>query len=282
VLISATGRAQLVDFGLAAVTQGADDESANPRTIDYAGLERATGVRKDDPRSDVFFNGCMFYQMLAGVPPLSETRDRLHRLSNSRYQDVKPVSEIDPDLPRRIVMIVRKAMELNPEKRYQTQTEMLADLRVTRKRLKEGDLADGDDLENGNVAAPLGPTKSVMIVESNPNMQDVFRRRLKKEGYRVLVMRNPSLAALRFEQEPNVADCVVFSCLDLGSQGVEAFNQFGRMAATKHIPAILLLDKKQQSWKDQADQTGQRVVLTMPVKMKQLREILRHMLQPAS
>jgi CheY-like chemotaxis protein len=224
----------------------------------------------------------MFYQMLTGVPPLAETRDRLHRLSNSRYQDVKPVSEIDPDLPRRIVMIVHKAMELNPEKRYQTQTEMLTDLRVTRKRLKEGDLADGEDLENGNVAAPLGPTKSVMIVESNPNMQDVFRRRLKKEGYRVLVMRNPSLAALRFEQEPNVADCVVFSCLDLGSQGVEAFNHFGRMAATKHIPAILLLDKKQQSWKDQADQTGQRVVLTMPVKMKQLREILRHMLQAAS
>ena len=49
VLVSSRGQSKLVDFGLAAAEGQEDDETANPRTIDYAGLERATGVRKDDP-----------------------------------------------------------------------------------------------------------------------------------------------------------------------------------------------------------------------------------------
>ena len=44
--------------------------SITARTIDYVGLERATGVKKDDLRSDLFFAGCIFYHILTGVPPL--------------------------------------------------------------------------------------------------------------------------------------------------------------------------------------------------------------------
>ena len=83
VLISADGRPQLVDFGLAGVD---DADETNPRTIDYAGLERATGTRKDDSRSDIYFAGCMYYHMLSGKAPLSETRDRVKRLSISRFK----------------------------------------------------------------------------------------------------------------------------------------------------------------------------------------------------
>ena len=69
---------KLVDFGLAAMDDSANDGSdadlPNTRTIDYAALERATGVKKDDTRSDIYFLGCMFYQMLTGRPPLAETQ----------------------------------------------------------------------------------------------------------------------------------------------------------------------------------------------------------------
>jgi serine/threonine-protein kinase len=277
VLVSSSGRAKLVDFGLAAATEGDNvEEITNPRTIDYAGLERATGVRKDDPRSDIFFNGCMFYQMLTGQPPLSETRDRLQRLSNSRFQEIKPVDRVDPELPRRLTMIVRKAMELNPEKRYQSQNEMLLDLRAAARQLKEGRLDRDEDLESARV--PLGPPKSVMIVESNPRRQDRFRALLKKEGYRALVMRDPGLALQRFERERNVADCVVFSCLDLGSQGLDAFNRFTQLTSARDTPAILLLDKKQQHWQSQADAQQHRIVLTMPVTARQLRRLLQKLI----
>ena len=66
VLISSHGVAQLVDFGLAAATGKSAkgvEEHPNPRAIDYAGLERVTGVRKDDKRSDIYFLGCMYYNL---------------------------------------------------------------------------------------------------------------------------------------------------------------------------------------------------------------------------
>ena len=48
VLLSTKGQAKLVDFGLAAVnTEGAGDDGFNPRSIDYAGLEKTTNVRRD-------------------------------------------------------------------------------------------------------------------------------------------------------------------------------------------------------------------------------------------
>ena len=34
---------------------GGVNENFNPRSIDYAGLERSTGVRRNDPRSDLYF-----------------------------------------------------------------------------------------------------------------------------------------------------------------------------------------------------------------------------------
>ena len=72
VLVSSRGQAKLVDFGLAGIDEAvADDALAdmpNTRTIDYAALERATGVRKDDTRSDIYFLGCIFYHMLTAWP----------------------------------------------------------------------------------------------------------------------------------------------------------------------------------------------------------------------
>ena len=109
VLVSSEGEAQLVDFGLAGLgATDADDavESENPRTIDYAGLERATNVRKDDTRSDIFFVGCMFYQLLCGQPAISETRDRAQRLNKSRYQEIRPIVEVAPELPLALVRVV--------------------------------------------------------------------------------------------------------------------------------------------------------------------------------
>ena len=59
VLVSAKGRAKLVDFGLASFAESAgkkNDELGKLRTVEYAALEVAGGVRGDDVRSDVFFS----------------------------------------------------------------------------------------------------------------------------------------------------------------------------------------------------------------------------------
>src|SRR5262249_6007185 len=58
VLISSRQEAKLTDFGLAAVFAGIGrEEEQVDRTVDYAGLERATGVKHGDIRSDIYFLG---------------------------------------------------------------------------------------------------------------------------------------------------------------------------------------------------------------------------------
>ena len=121
VLISSLGQAKLLDFGLAGADPNSSDAELakleNPRTIDYAALERTTGVRKDDLRSDIFFLGCIYYHMLSGKPALEETPDRLARLSRNRFDAMVPITDHMPELPNDIVAVVNKATKLDPDKR---------------------------------------------------------------------------------------------------------------------------------------------------------------------
>jgi len=292
VLVTSRGRAKLVDFGLAAIIdsmrEGIAEESITARTIDYVGLERASGVKKDDLRSDLFFAGCIFYHILTGVPPLLETRDRMMRLSAQRFTEVRPILAIDPTIPRSIVTVVQKAMELNSEKRYQRATEMLNDLKLVQKRLEEG-TADVDLPLAGPATAAAagvpadqeGAGKTVMIVESKAEMQDDLRERLKKRGYRVLIIGNAERAVARFnEYDPPPADCVVFSAPELGESALQAFNTFASLDYTKHIPAILLIDRKQAGEVVSSNLNEHRIMLTMPLKVRELRETLVKLLTP--
>jgi serine/threonine-protein kinase len=296
VLISSHGQAKLVDFGLAAIGEGWDDgsgESRSTRAIDYAGLERATGVRKDDTRSDIYFCGCMFYHMLSGEPPLIETRDRLQRLSKKRFLAVKPIHHIDPSLPPSIVAVVNKAMAAHPEHRYQTPGEMVADLQVAAKKLIRESPGAGDDPQQDQerenrkrLAATLmrtiKPKHSLMVVESAVEMQDALRDGFKRAGYRVLLTSDPRHALNRFRQNDHTADAVLFSCQQIGEAALTAFNEFGEPdEKTAKVPAILLLDEKQQGWKEKArHQDRHRVVLTMPITLKQLRAELAKLVPP--
>jgi len=296
VLISSTGQAKLVDFGLAAIGEGWDDgsgEARSTRAIDYAGLERATGVRKDDTRSDIFFCGCMFYHMLTGEPPLLETRDRLQRLSKSRFLASKPVHHVDSSLPHPIVAVVNKAMSVAPNQRYQTPGEMVAELQHAAKKLIRG-LQDADDQgqpgkdhENRKRLADtlrrtIKPTHSLMVVESAAEMQDALRDGFKRAGYRVLLTSDPKHAVTRFRQNNHTADAIIFSCQHIGEEALAAFNDFGEPdQKTAQVPAILLLDEKQGGWKDKArHQHRHRVVLTMPITLKQLRAEMAKLVPP--
>lgn len=279
VLITGTGRAKLVDFGLATMIGEIDDEFEgvqNPRSVDYAGLERSTRVDRNDVRSDLYFTGCMLYAMLSGRAPLVDTRDRIKRMSLERFRGVVPISKCVPDLPSPVVAVVHKAMELNPSRRYQNPTELLRDLKKASKRVEDGDIRPVRNPERGfdREITDEGQSRRVMIIESRVPMQDLFRKKLKERGYRVLVFGHPDRAIQRFEDDQEVADCVIFCASDLGVKALEAFNQFGENELTKQIPAILFVDQNQQSLVEHADVSRHRVILSMPIRLRQLRSIL--------
>jgi len=280
VIVSSDGEAKLVDFGLAGLGASNSEEAsevANPRTIDYAGLERATNVRKDDTRSDIFFCGCIFYQLLCGKPAIAETRDRAQRLNKSRYQDIKSINEIDPDLPLPLVRVVNKALEFDPERRYQTPAEMLTDLKLAVKRVKDqrdNTSETPDDVGPLEGHGPDGQPRKLMIVESVTKMQDLFRALFKKRGYRVLVTSDPERLFQQFYDNNKTADVLLLSTGHVGLPVVEAFNRIGEEAATKHVPVVLLLGEPHSKLLDKANAGKGRLVVQMPVKSRELRKAI--------
>ena len=270
--------AKLVDFGLAGV-QGAEEAEAegfSRRTIDYAGLERATGCRQDDPRTDIFFAGTIFYQMLTAHPALPDNRDRA-QAGKARYQDIKPILELVPTLPLPLTMVVNKALEFDPDKRYQTPGDMLVDLKLAIKRVKgakDGRAGGGQELHSNEGLDDQGQPRKLMIVESDVKMQDMLRELFKKNGYRVLVLSDPDRALDRFFQDPKAADVVLFTTGTNGRAALDAFNRFGQEAATRDLPAVLLLDQNHHHWAEHAKVSEHRVVAKMPIKMRDLRGAL--------
>ncbi len=290
VLVASNGKAKLVDFGLAALADTSNEaalaDCPSARAIDYAALERGTGVRKDDPRSDIYFLGSMLYHILTGQSPLTETRDRLARLNVSRFREVPLVTKLDPTIPSNVAAVVHKAMEFDPSKRYQTPAQLVDDLKATLNRLESGDTVTTARIAAGREHATdeedvstEGANKTVMLVESKLEFQDLIREKLKKRGYRVLVIGDPARALARFkpDEEPP-ADCVLFSAPELGASALEAFNQFGSDAHTAKIPSILLVDRKQQFVIRNAKMGENRMMLAMPLKVRDLRVALLRLL----
>jgi serine/threonine-protein kinase len=283
VLVTSSGQAKLVDFGLAALDdsfgEDMDNEMPNTRTIDYAALEQATSMRRDDTRSDIYFMGCIFYNMLTGQPPLMEIKDKLQRMNKQRFLDVVPIQKCDPTLPHWVCTVVTKAMMLDVARRYQSPAAMLADLTIAERQLVEG----GDATSAEAAAAAMGsyvdtPQHTVLVVESNPKWQDIFRQGFKRVNYRVLVIADPERAVSRVRQDNNAAQCIVFCAQGLGETALNAFNALAGDDRTVSVPTVLLLDESQKGWKEQANAAEHRIVLTMPITMKELRATLATLL----
>jgi serine/threonine-protein kinase len=120
-----------------------------------------------------------------------------------------------------------------------------------------------------------------MVVESNIEMQDALRELLKRRGYRVLVIGDAGRALARWDGDEKPADVVIFSTTELGQAAVDAFNQFGSNERTRLVPAVLFVAEHNRQLADQAHAAAHRVLIPMPLKVRQLRAILLKLLQPA-
>jgi CheY-like chemotaxis protein len=100
------------------------------RTVDYSALERTCGSPKGDKRSDIFFLGCVFYQMLTGQVPMPETEtdDPLKKMLKRGVSSIKPLSEQrhapDPELTE----IIEKMMKVDLKLRYNSMADVVNDL----------------------------------------------------------------------------------------------------------------------------------------------------------
>ena len=295
ILISNSGVAKLVDFGLATI-EGDDKKTTmqSQRTVDYSALERACGSQKGDPRSDIYFLGCVFYQMLTGQLPMPEveSKDMLAKMLKRSFGAIKPLSEHNYAPDPALSEIVEKMMKMDLKARYQTVDEVVADLEAYEARLKSPSLAapakETDELsgdifvtrsDEEEAQAPVFATKAVphrnvLCVEAQSEIQDAFRKTLSKMGYRVLLVSDAELGAERFrEQTP---DAVIFDTDGLGPAALEAFIDMHEKAHEDGHPlaALVILGPKQRSLREQLPTDDRLVVLDKPIKMKQVQDAI--------
>jgi serine/threonine protein kinase len=269
-LISSTGEAKLVDFGLAQFFASfAREEEKVDRTVDYAGLERATGVKMGDVRSDIYFLGCVLYECLTGRPPLVMSRDRHARMRKERFEDVRPISPAEIDGPPGVLVLVDTMMALDPKQRYQTPAQLVEAIKAVRRKL------DSKAGKNDG----RRPSRSVFIAERDEHLQEILRDGLKEKGYRVFVAGDPVRALDRFRQQPY--DGLIVDARTTGEEGVRVFQHIVEESARRQLAcaAILILGRDQASWAARFSSSPRLAVMPHNVTFKQLAHKLNKMME---
>jgi serine/threonine protein kinase len=127
ILITYEGQVKIIDFGIAkAASQNTKTrENLIKGKLAYMSPEQANG-RVIDHRSDIFSTGIIMYELLA-VRRMFKG-ETMHVLSLVRDAQYDPPEEVIPDLPPKLNDILRRALAKDPDDRYQSAGEMLADV----------------------------------------------------------------------------------------------------------------------------------------------------------
>ena len=295
VLMSSQGVAKLVDFGLAGVAEDQrDDGESGQRALEYATLEKNTGAPRNDPRSDMYFLGAIYYELLTGVPPLPRSKDRFERSQFSRYLQVRPLRTLEPGLSRSVANMVDRMMQLNPGQRYQSPGDALRDLHNAVSELSQGPLptaaaptvdptgdASGDPNGNPNGNSTRGsstnsasPVHTIMCIEGRHKQQDFLREYFSKHGFRVLVLSDIQRGLARLKSSP--PDCMVIMGETLGERAVKGYDDARALLRESKAGVVLVLGEKQSTLKEQLSETESAKVLVQPVTLRDLRKVVKH------
>lgn len=165
ILLTSRGDAKVADFGLAQLTQQGErvnltQDGMTMGTPLYMSPEQVRGS-KLDPRSDLYSLGVTCYHMLSGSPPFRGKTPYLIAMQHAREKPA-PLSSLREDLPPVLCRIVHKMMAKDPDKRYQSATELLRDLKRLGSQLETGEPIGGDeDSDDERSGSPGGESAHV-------------------------------------------------------------------------------------------------------------------------
>ena len=130
VMLTNTGGVKVADFGIArAVSDSSGTATMSGAvlgTVQYLSPEQGRGETADI-RSDIYSVGCLLYELLVGRPPF--TGDSMVSIVFQHISDPpSPPSASNQDVSSDIDAITLKALAKDPAHRYQTASEMTADI----------------------------------------------------------------------------------------------------------------------------------------------------------
>ena len=127
IFITYEGQVKIIDFGIAkaASHNSTTHEGLIKGKLAYMSPEQANG-QTIDHRSDIFSTGIILYELLAAQRMFQG--ETMHIYTQVRDAVYEPLENLRPDLPADLHQVVQKALAKEPDERYQSGGEMLADL----------------------------------------------------------------------------------------------------------------------------------------------------------
>lgn len=178
IMLLKDGMIKVADFGIASLES--DIEENNGETVGsvhYIAPEQARG-QAPDARSDIYSLGIVMYEMLTGKLPYVGASDVEVAVKHMNTDPVSP-RELAPDISEALERICLKAMNSDIEKRYQTATELLADL---------------EQYKTQTLAAHVLEDSEAVLIDSDEQLQ----RRAKSRRSRKIALSSGILAVLLF------------------------------------------------------------------------------------
>ncbi|MEH6765046.1 MAG: serine/threonine-protein kinase [Aequorivita antarctica] len=124
VMINEDGEVKIMDFGIARMrnAQRITSHGKSVGTLEYMAPEQIQG-HEGDERTDIYAVGNILYEMLCGTTPFQSDTDYILMKDKLEKQPESILRE-NPTVPESLEKIIFKALQRNPNKRYQTAREL--------------------------------------------------------------------------------------------------------------------------------------------------------------
>ncbi len=182
IMVLRDGSVKVADFGIACLANAGQTLTQEALgSVHYISPEQARGDRID-ARSDIYSAGVVLYEMLTGRLPFegdSAVSVALQHVSSVPL----PPRDIDPSIPEPLELICMKAMSPDPDKRYPTADDMLADLEKFRKDPDvELDYIRREMAEPSAKSEPTMPIPTAQVASAVKRRSSETRRDEERDG----------------------------------------------------------------------------------------------------
>ncbi|HYL35746.1 MAG TPA: protein kinase [Bryobacteraceae bacterium] len=255
-MLTRRGHVKVLDFGLAKLQSAPDRQETQLMTsagmvlgtVAYMSPEQALG-REVDYRTDIFSLGAVLYEMATGRLPFTgaNAQETMARVLHSQPD---AIARFNYDAPEELDRVVRKCLEKDRERRYQSARELLVDL----KNLER-------DSSAGRAAAPASPVpdaarklRAIVVddeelarnllheyLQSTPDIEIVTECANGFEAVKAISERQPDIVFLDV-QMPKLDGFEVLELIDreVAVIFVTAYDQYAMKAFDAHAVDYLL------------------------------------------